>query len=1042
MKPIRLTMSAFGPFGDCQVVDFEKLGVTGLFLISGDTGAGKTTIFDAITFALFGEASGAYRASQSFCSGFAQKGQSTYVELEFLHQGERYYIKRNPDYMRPAKRGQGMVMEKKDAVLLYPNGESVVDFDKVTSAVVELLGVDWRQFKQISMIAQGEFQRLLYADSVERGKIFRKAFQTEPLEQFQKKIAEDANQLRKQCERADQNILQWLNHMVASGDWETKVKLAKKEQNEVQLEQLLEQLLQEQEKEKKQKEIQLEQLEQRILDETKQYTQIIEDNKKLELLEQEYNNRQQFDLQEATINQKQEKIRLGTMAFYKVAPVQKQLVQLSNQYAQLEASLMKKAVEIQQLLKEQAANSDLCKKAEEAFQTIPNWTIQIEQWKKELHQLEIREQLIQELHRLENKCNQIKKIIQMNQEEQEQGKTKKRKIKKQVEELEKKIANKDQILMQKETVRQQLLQNDTILQQIREETSTYQILRKKQQEYKKAESDCRKLEIKFYQANERFRQEIAGILAMDLQEGVPCPVCGSTHHPQLRKVTQKAPSKEELEQLEMQVEQKKKDRDAMVRICEQYKVKAEFLKNEWKKGWEEIRERCGWDKEEESADEILLFLQNQRGKLIQNLSDLETRYKEIEKKQKELNELKKELERLERQEQLLLQQQLDYLEEQHQVEMKQTELNTNIENIGSEERIVEKQELYRSIQTAQYTCEKIKAEYHAAYQKEKEDQKKLHQMQGEWKQEQQQLAQLDIKTVEKNYFKILNECEFSDESEWKDAYIGEEEIQRLQKEIEEWKMQKTRCYDRIHQLEKETKGKMYIELEMINKRMEEIRKEKQLQEKQLQTVRSDLDANRRIHQQIAIQKSGQKQARRNYLMVKLLSDTANGELAGKEKIKFEQFVQAFYFRKVIHEANKRFRIMSGGQYELRYMETASNKRSKSGLELEVMDYYIGTIRPITSLSGGESFQAALSMALGFSDVIQNYAGGIEIDAMFIDEGFGALDRNALDLAIETLVKLTDEKHMIGIISHVNELKERIPKQISVIKKSWGSQIKE
>lgn len=1043
MKPIRLVMSAFGPFGDCQVVDFEKLGVTGLFLISGDTGAGKTTIFDAITFALFGEASGAYRVSQSFCSGFAQKGQSTYVELEFLHRGERYYIKRNPDYMRPAKRGQGMVMEKKDAVLRNPNGNTVVDFDKVTSAVVELLGVDWRQFKQISMIAQGEFQRLLYADSIERGKIFRKAFQTEALEQFQKKIAEDANQLKKQCEQTDQSIFQWLSHIVAWGDWEEKIKLAKKEQNEMQLELLLEQLLQQQEIEKNQRKIEIDQLEQKILDETKQYAQAAEYNKKLELLKEEYKNKQQLDIQEVQINQKKEKIRLGTMAFYKVAPVRMQMIQLSKQCFQLETSLRKKTTEMEQLQIDQAVNADLCKKAEEAFQTIPNWTIQMEQWKKELHQLEIVEQWTQTLHQLEDECDEIKKNVRETQEEQEKVNNKKKRIKKQLEEAEKKIANRDQILMQREITRQQLLQNDEILKQIREENSTNQILRKKQEEYKKAESDCRTLELKFYQANEWFRQEIAGILAMDLKEGTPCPVCGSTHHPQLKKITKKAPSKEELEQLEIQVEQKKKERDAFVRICEQYKGKVEFLRNEWQKNWKEVQKRYDWQVEEETGTAILVFLQKQREQLVQKLSDLGIAYQEIEKKQEQLREQKTQLELLEKQEQLLYQQRLEYLDRQHQTEMKQMQIKASIENTELKEEKVEKQALYKKIQNAQHICKKIKIEYDTAKRKEKEDQKKLHQMQGEWKQEQQQLVKLNMEkqTAERNYVEILEECEFSDEAEWGAAYMQEEEIKKLQKEVEDWKLQKTRCYDRINHLEEETKGKQYTELEIINRRLDELRKEKQLQEKQLQTVLSSLDENRRIQKQITIQKSGQEQIRKNYLMVKLLSDTANGELAGKEKIKFEQFVQAFYFKKVIHEANKRFQIMSGGQYELRYMETASNKRSKVGLELEVMDYYIGTIRPITSLSGGESFQAALSMALGFSDVIQNYAGGIEIDAMFIDEGFGALDSNALDLAIETLVKLTDEKHMIGIISHVNELKERIPKQISVVKKSSGSQIK-
>ncbi|MCI6676169.1 MAG: SMC family ATPase [Clostridiales bacterium] len=1032
MKPIRLVMNAFGPFGDCQTVDFQTFGESGLFLISGDTGSGKTTIFDAITFALFGGASGEYRGMQSFCSGFAKKEEVTYVELEFSHRGERYYIKRNPDYMRPAKRGNGMVLEKKDALLILPDKREIVDFDKVTAAVVELLGVDRKQFKQISMIAQGEFQRLLYADSIERGKIFQKAFGTEGLELFQRKIAEDAARLRRQCEKTDQSILQYLRNILAEGDWKKKIDAAKKDTQ--QLEILLTELLhiQQEETEKKQKEV--DQLEQELLNETDSYKQLLKDNQQLELLEQhrlELNKQQEKQQQ---IEQQQKQIIRAEHAYYKVAPLYRQLQQLTQQCRQLEDEKQKKENEQTQLQSQQETYELLFSQASKAMLTIPERTIQIEKWKQQLEQLDVKRKLEQSNQLLEQKQKRQQANIQQMIDKQIYKNEQWMKKKSELEQLEKVIDTEHTVLIQSETVKQQLNQMNAIIYKRNEQQHFQQLLEQQQKSYIKKEEECHQLQNEFLSQSERFRQEIAGILAADLKEGMPCPVCGSKHHPNRKMMTGWAPSQQQLKQLEQQLEQKKKERDDVLRICQQYRIKIELCEKEWMEQWEE---QIG---SESKIEDKHRFLQEKNQLLQQMQQNFQRNRKEIQEAKKKKECCKEQLLQLEKQLQQLKGEQEASERMLREMELEREKIKIQIchqQQFDDNEEIIK-----QKIKEQELQCKTIQTEYTKVQKKKEQIQKRIHQIQGEWKQTTEQVQQTQIRQQEarRQWKRQLSECGFENEQQWNDAYMQEEEIQKKKNEVQQWNETIIRIKERIAQLHHETEQKKWQDPETEQKKLQIIRQQKQKEQQKLQTMISYLDNNKRIQMQVQRQKSAQGEVREQYLMIKGLSDTANGELTGKEKIKFEQFVQAFYLKKVIQEANKRFRIMSGGQYELRYMESSSNKRSKAGLELEVMDYYIGTVRPITSLSGGESFQAALSMAFGLSDVIQSYAGGITIDTMFIDEGFGALDSNALDLAMDTLAKLTGQECMIGIISHVEELKQRIPKQVSVRKTSNGSLI--
>ena len=287
----------------------------------------------------------------------------------------------------------------------------------------------------------------------------------------------------------------------------------------------------------------------------------------------------------------------------------------------------------------------------------------------------------------------------------------------------------------------------------------------------------------------------------------------------------------------------------------------------------------------------------------------------------------------------------------------------------------------------------------------------------------------------------LKECNFKNEEDYRKYLISDDELQALNNEINEYKERKMLISENINQLEIETKDKEIVSISKIMEKQKILDELKKSSGEIMQEVSNRIGNNNIIHFRVSDELKGLDERRSEFMLVEELSEVANGEIKGKQRLAFEQYIQAFYFEKVIHEANKRLKLMTSGRYKLMRKEEASDHRVKAGLEIEIMDYYTGKPRSIKSLSGGELFKASLSLALGLSDVIQSFAGGIEVDAMFIDEGFGSLDSESLESAIETLNTLTAGNRLVGIISHVEELKERIDKQIIVSKDINGSTVK-
>lgn len=934
MKPCKLTISAFGPYAHKTEIDFEKLGGQGLYLITGDTGAGKTTIFDAITFALYGEASGEVRQAGMFRSKYAPDNEPTYVELTFLYQGKRYTVTRNPEYQRPKGRGKGVTTQKGDAVLVYPDGRPpVTKTREVTKAVTELIGLDYRQFTQIAMIAQGDFLKLLLAGTAERGEIFRQIFHTGLYQEVQLKLRNAEKERWKEYDEGRRSISQYMDGVVCDGDFALAAELEglKKDRFEGRVQRGLE-----------------------ILD---------------ELLLQE---QKRMDEAEAQVQNLDEKIQR-----------EDQLLGKARQRQQLLKELQKKRERLQALEPELAQKREAYDCAKAAAKACEELKTQIREETEKLAQYERLEKLKAEE---DERSTRIARSAKEREEKAQQQKA-----------LEQEIAD-DKALLEtlktageentKLTYRKEKL--DSLAARIQSWEKREQELHGKQEEYVRA-AEVRDEQRTVYQRMEQlFLDAQAGMLARNLQEGERCPVCGSVHHPVLAVLPGEAPTKEELEGI------KKKLTNAEGK-AERLSAEASHIKQQLEQAAGEILK----DAEAEAAGgqataRQKALLQDIR-EAVEQPTGTETAAAQTTAQQKAfLQAVRKEVE--------------------NELEQAARALNENVEKLSKKQRL----------------------------------EKRIPQLETRQKQLDMEIRQTDLlltrlKTEQANLQEQLAQTQKLLEGQEKEA---------LQKRIEALKQQhgtlaeneqKTQqswqeCSTQVTALQASVttlQGQLQEEIDWTQEEVLARKQEWQLKRRDADRARTESYAAYRKNSEISgLVRNRQEamcRAEQEYIWVKALSDTANGTLNGKRKIELETYIQMTYFDRILRRANLRFLTMSGGQYELKRREDGENKKEKAGLELNVIDHYNGSERSVRTLSGGESFQASLSLALGLSDEIQSYAGGIQLDAMFVDEGFGALDEEALNQAMKALEGLTQGNRMVGIISHVGELKERIEKKIVVTK---------
>lgn len=950
MRPEKLTMCAFGPYAARTEVDFTKFGTGGLYLITGDTGAGKTTIFDGILFALYGEASGSVRKSDMLRSDFADPAEKTWVELVFLCRDKRYVVTRNPEYMRPKARGTGMTKESADAVLVCPDERVITGSRQVTKAMEEIIGLDRNQFSQIAMIAQGDFLRLLLAGTEERGRIFRKIFNTGNYLDFQKELKRRLLEEKRIYEEMVRSIAQSAQGIILpetqepanqeSSDWETLTG----ENAAYHLTQLcaaLEELLKTETGKQRQEEKEQQELERRI----GELNTYLGRQKILGQLQEE-------------IRHREETLERLTAA---VAEDEEQWKQVSDHPARME-SLAAEELKIREQMKQYGQLDQLRQRRADLCMQDQEMAAQLEKIQQNLEQM--RDQLKKDTLR-QKEIGTPEQSLLLLKGEQERTQQKKREL--------------DQL--------------ETLLKELKKNEQELDFAQKRFQEALARSTAAGK---EYVEQEALFFAGQAGILAEGLRTGIPCPVCGSTEHPAPAGKSGQAPSQQELKELAGK-------RDAAVKYSSECSVQLATVRSQYEQRTERLEQwfsgavpqqdpgiirehesREGETQAESSGRESLArkaeeFLCVSRKKLEEQVFSQQQRYRQLLHQQREKQELDQRIPRLEELGESLRQKNEETIRSRIQC-------TTQLEAVRNQAESMQKLLPYKTRQEAEAAAEsafgqrnQLEQEHSRAAKKLEEDKK-------------HQLAEMrTLETLKKQ----LDE-----------ARAGQPAITELQEQ----------------------------EMEHLHSLRAGLLERQKRREVLLQTDSKILDQLRR---------GGRKkeQAEKRYQTLAALSDTANGELRGRQKLAFEQYIQIVFFGQIIQEANKRFQIMTEGRYLLRRRTAAGNLRSQSGLELDVFDYYTGRLRSVQSLSGGESFKASLCMALGLADVVQQYAGGIQLDTMFIDEGFGSLDRESLSQAIRILNDLAGGSRMVGIISHVEELKERIDRKIVVVKGTSGSTLR-
>lgn len=970
MRPTQLTISAFGPYAGEIRLDLNALGDRGLYLITGDTGAGKTTIFDAITFALYGNASGEARKPRMLRSKYASPDARTFVEMTFIYNGSEYCVRRNPEYMRAKQRGEGETKEKPDAQLTMPDGRVVTGDKAVTQETEQLLGLSREQFSQIAMLAQGSFSRLLSGKTEDRGNIFREIFGTRPYQQFQEKLKEQAKGLYGQYADSRKSVEQYMGGVIPDGEREDFIirwKEARVGSPEAALA-LLEQM-------------------------------VVADEENENLTDQKMRSVRE---EMSSLGQKLGKIQSA-------ARVRSDMERAGNILEETEP-LLEAAQKAYEREKDRQPDRDL----------LIGSITKMEETMKSYRQYD---ELASRLCQCRERMKGFKEQAERAQKEEEQWR--RRLLQDDSELLSLKTAGED--YQAARAAIERLAEYRTRAESLDRELLEYEKerngLKQAQARYSEADQQRRKADQVYKDLYQRFMDNQAGILARELVEGEPCPVCGSVSHP--APVAGSAVAGEVTKEL---VDQAAAESEARTKMAADLSLKAGRLAGSLETRYSGMRrqietEVSTWkDAWRERLAEAEVNA-GQAGQAVNGSGDTDGsggmdaagagadspgRQHFLAVWSDMLKGLKAQLAR------------------QEETARKKA--------LDCQIRLKRKEELEHG------RAERQKAVEQAAEQKQ-QAQKLL--IEAE---EQEKGLEQQINELAKN-LPFEDRKQAQDELEEKRAVLSgmEKAFRNAETLYQEKNSIVSNARARVEALEAQledgkagTAAGLAGQLAVLSDAQDQAKAELESLEQKKSRVHHRLETNRTARCHILKQKDAMEEIQQKWTWVKSLADTASGEVGGKEKITFETYVQMAYFERIIARANTRFMVMSGGQYELKRC-TEEDNRGKSGLGLNVVDHYNGTERSVKTLSGGESFQASLSLALGLSDEIQSTAGGIRLDTMFVDEGFGSLDEDTLSLAMKALGDLAEGKRLVGIISHVAELKERIGRQIVVVKeKSGGS----
>ena len=924
MKPLKLTMSAFGSYAGKNVIDFTGQQ-QGIFLITGDTGAGKTTIFDAVTYALYNQTSGGERNGNMMRSQYAQPETETYVELEFLYRGQTYRVRRNPDYKITKTLKNGKIREQKvphSVELTLPDGTVFPEKKNATDAkIIEILGLTADQFSQIVMIAQGDFLKLLYTKSDERKMIFSKLFRTDIYWKIQENLRRKSMEMDERIQENDRAFEQEKSRIIPLPESE-----------ELPLDELVERLrerLKDALKEQNLRRANVEELNKKI-------TKYEEINKLFVSLEKIRQTGKELEARQAESKERRQQIENARKADKVLVAEQQNLRQQQ---------------EVEQSAQAIAKMGETLTNNQEMFETLKT-QLQEAEAKQKREAADTQKKMLA----LEQSFPSYEALQNARSEEQQAKKVWEDLRKTSEESFHKKAAG---IAALKEQQKRQ--------EQIVEQT------KKNWEQTSLSASESAKHYEHMYEA---FLKEQAGILAENLSAGCPCPVCGSTVHPDPAKLSDHAVT-------ELEVEQAKKTRAAAEEKRDLAYAAFEAEKTE--------KQKLAQAVEKEEADFVLAqtIAKQQRKEAEQNYASLQKTAEQIREK--------------------LVYPSLAEAKKQYAAMQKALE--------AAEQEIAKKRQKVSELAEAMNT---LKGQKLAEEENQKTSKK------------------LAVKT-EKEYAKLLEKSGFISEETYHLAILPERSRSKLEREEKEYESQCLRQQSEQKLLEKQVSGKTYTDTTELNEQLKIEKQALKEAEKTYMELHTAYENDRSVLQNCAVYLEKGKKLESEDQVIKSLSKTANGRLSGSAKIDFETYIQRQYFKQIIHEANKRLLTMSNHQFILKLKEEANTgRKTNEGLDLSVYSLVTDSERDVKTLSGGESFLAALAMALGLSDIVERSAGAIHPDMMFIDEGFGSLDAQSRQQAIEVLAELAGDSRMVGIISHVTELKEQIDRKLVVSRTDKGS----
>lgn len=907
MRPLKITMSAFGPYAGEVTLDMQKLGKSGIYLITGDTGAGKTTVFDAISYALYGEASGNYRENTTLRSKYASADTPTFVELEFEYNNEIYKINRNPEYPRPNKRGEGFTKQSANAELVMPDGSVITKIKEVNAKVEEIIGINKNQFSQIAMIAQGDFRKLLNCETNERSKIFRKIFKTEPYHNIEIKLSSLFNELKRNREKEKSGIEQYINQLNCNENDTLSLELERAKSGDVLIEDVI----------KLAGEI--------INKDTLEYTKT---QKNIE-----------------SINEEIEKINSNIKLYENQEATKKAYAEASAKLEELKTKRneCEKAYKSAEAQRERL--DDLTRKINLINSKMPKYD-----------ELKSLENSIKERTQSFEKSNNLLKLKQQ-----------------EITLLEKEIDEKSKaleevkgadLLVQKLTVqKEEINKKAEALKELKIEIDRCKTeqknLKNAQSFAKSALDEYGALENEYNQIYIAFFNEQAGIIADELKDGEPCPVCGSTSHPNLARKSENAPSQADVESAQNLVKKAQEKAD-----------KARDTASALKSRFDEIAANV-----KSAAKKLFGTDDNVFDDYNSNINALKKEYDCTLALLKTANE------------KLNLYQKLD--KEIPKIQEKQKSISDEISKLNTQKA---SDEAFISENTKRVTSIKSELDFESA-----------------------DLAKDKLK----EYTNLSNDI--------KNA------IEKSKNDFDDIKSKYDTQKGTKASLENALKEFKEIDLAALNEKSLKLNEYKKDIDKTAKSLYSRIESNKLLVDNISEKRDILKGYDDKYVWLKALSETANGDISGKEKITLETFVQMTYFDSIIRKANIRLLTMSDGQYELVRRSDAETLKKNEGLALDVIDHFNGSSRSVSTLSGGESFMASLCLALGLSDEIQSSNGGIKLDTMFVDEGFGSLDGEALDRALSALTSLSQGNRLVGIISHVDALRDRIDNKIVITK---------